>query len=66
MNFEDCIGLNADEAVSKLHRENPNLKIVVHPTMAPRYNGRICLSESMVVRQVFTDGVLELTVVMVD
>lgn len=66
MNFEDCIGLNADEALTRLHRENPNLKIVVHPTMSPRYSGKICLSEAMVVRQVFTDGVLELTVVMVD
>lgn len=66
MNFEDCIGLNADEALARLHRENPNLKIVVHPTMAPRYSGEICLSKSMVVRQVFNDGILELTVVMVD
>lgn len=66
MNVEDCIGLNADEALARLHRENPNLKLLVHPTMAPRYDGEICLSKSMVVRQILKEDFLELTVVMVD
>lgn len=66
MNFEDCIGLNADEALARIHAAHPNQKIVICPTMAPRFKGKICLSKSMVVRQISSDGILELTVVMVD
>lgn len=66
MNFEDCIGLKSDEAVKILRAEHPFLKISVNPTMAPRFKGKICLSEAMVVRQCYKEGVLELTVVMVD
>lgn len=66
MVFEDCIGLTADEALEKLHQSHPLLKIVLNPTMSPRFKGNVCLSKSMVVRQSYSEGVLELTVVMVD
>ena len=66
MVFEDCIGLTTDEAVEKLRAAHPFLKIVVFPTMAPRFKGKVCLSKAMVVRQSYVQDVLELTVVMVD
>lgn len=66
MVFEDCIGLKTDEAVALIKASHPYQKIVVHPTMAPRFKGTINLSEAMVVRQNYEQGVLELTVVMVD
>lgn len=66
MILEDCIGLTADEAVEKLHAIYPQYKIVLHPTMAPRYKGAVCLSKAMVVRQRFEAGHIELTVVMVE
>lgn len=66
MILEDYIGLTADEAVMELHSAHPHAKIVLHPTMAPRYKGKVCLSKAMVVRQRLNDDNIELTVVMVD
>lgn len=66
MVFEDCIGLNANEAISRLKAQHPYLKISVHLTLAPRHKGELNLSEAMVVRQRYDQGVLELAVVMVE
>lgn len=66
MVFEDCIGLNTDEAIERIHLNHPLLKIIINPTMSPRYKGKVCLSMAKVVRQSYVEGVLELTVVMMD
>lgn len=66
MEFEDCIGLNANEAINRLKAQHPYLKITVHLTLAPRHKGNVNLSEAMVVRQRYDQGVLELAVVMVE
>lgn len=66
MQVTDCIGLDVGSALNQVKVANPNMKIIIHPTTAPRHKGDIDLSKCMVVRQKFVDGVLELTVVMVD
>ncbi len=62
----DCIGLGANEALNLVKANNPNMKIVIHPTTAPRHKGALDLSKCMVVRQRCVSDVLELTVVMID